>query len=64
MNYSQSDMEGYPASRFSLFEMETYRLMENQTLPGRVYQDIGWNFAHLLSRDKKTADSIRDVKCI
>lgn len=57
-NYSIYNLQGHPTKVREEFRNADRKLIDNQTLTGRIKQDIGWNFRNLFSRNKHRADSI------
>lgn len=43
-NYTIYNIDGYPTRAQEYFPKADFKLIHNQTLPGRIGQDIGWNF--------------------
>jgi hypothetical protein len=58
-NYSIYNIDGHPTKAKEYFVNADFKLINNQTLPGRIGQDIGWNFrkADIASGLKKEASS-------
>ena len=42
-NYTIYNIEGHPTKAQEYFVNADFKLIDNQTLPGRIGQDIGWN---------------------
>lgn len=51
------NIEKAPTKAVEYFKNADFKLINNQTLPGRIMQDIGWNFRNILSASKLAADS-------
>lgn len=63
-NFTTYDIDGYPTKAEKDFPDGEFQLVDNQTLPGRVKQDIGWNIHTLFSKNKKLADSLLEIKSL
>lgn len=57
-NFSIFNMKGHPSKGLKMFAEIPASLINYQTLAGRLYKDIGWNFTHIFSADKQKADSL------
>lgn len=57
-NYTIYNVDGYPTRAHEYFVDADARLIDNQTLSGRLKQDIGWNFVNIFSKNSK-ADDVR-----
>lgn len=49
-NYTIYNVDGYPTKAHEYFVNADARLISNQTLSGRMKQDIGWNFVNIFSK--------------
>lgn len=63
-NYSIYDIDDYPTKGLKDFPNGEFELVDNQTLPGRVKRDIGWNAHTLFSKNKKQADSLLEINSL
>jgi hypothetical protein len=61
-NYTIYNLEGHSTKAREEFVDADRKLIDNRTLPGRVNQDIGWNFKNLFSRNKKKEDSLSQAQ--
>ena len=43
-NYTIYDIDGHPTKAHKYFVGADFKLIDNQTLPGRIKQDVGWKF--------------------
>jgi len=57
-NYTIYNIDGHPTMAREYFVNADFKLIGNQTLSGRIAQDIGWNFRNIFSRNRKKADSL------
>ena len=44
-NYTIYDIDDYPTKAHEYFINADFKLIDNQTLPGRIRQDLGWKFS-------------------
>ncbi|MBL7698316.1 MAG: sulfatase-like hydrolase/transferase [Chitinophagaceae bacterium] len=63
-NYTIYNIKNHPTAAHEYFVNADFKLVDNQTLPGRIKQDIGWNFRNFFSRNRKAADSADLAKSI
>lgn len=63
-NYTIYDVDGHPTKAERDFPDGEFQLVDNQTLPGRVKRDIGWNIYTIFSKNKKQADSLLQVNAL
>lgn len=46
-NYTIYNIDGHPTKAHEFFVNADFKLIDNQTLAGRIRQDIGWNFMNV-----------------
>ena len=63
-NYTIFPMQDHPTQSFEMFAYVPEQLINFQTLEGRIRGDIGWNFSHLLQRNRHAADSIAGARVL
>ena len=56
-NFTIYNLDNYPSEGILSFQQAPRSLIDQQTLDGRIKNDIGWNFINLFKKDKKSADS-------
>lgn len=56
-NFAIYDIKDHPTRAREKFENSDYSLIHNQTFPGRVRQDIGWNFKNIFASNRLAADT-------
>jgi hypothetical protein len=57
-NFTLFDMKGVPAHPLIRFHSDPSLLVRAPTMYDRIKYDVGWNFSHLFSPNKKRLDSI------
>ena len=57
-NYTIYNIDENPTKAHEYFVNADFKLIGNQTLSGRIAQDISWNFRNIFSADRKKADSL------
>jgi hypothetical protein len=63
-NYTIYNVEDHPTKAHEYFVNADFKLIDNQTLPGRIKQDIGWNFRNIFSGNRRVADSLDHAESI
>lgn len=57
-NYTIYNLKGIATKANEDFRDADRKLIDNQTLPGRIKQDIGWNFKNIFKSERRRKDSI------
>ena len=63
-NYTIYNVKGHPTRAHEYFIDADFKLIDNQTLSGRIRQDIGWNFRNFFSGSRHAADSANHAQGI
>lgn len=58
-NYTIYNVDGHPTRAREYFIGADFKLIDNQTLSGRIRQDIGWNFRNVFTGNRGEADSVQ-----
>jgi hypothetical protein len=57
-NFTIYNLKNHPTRATEYFLKADAKLINSQTLEGRINQDIAWNFRNMFSADRRTADSL------
>lgn len=64
VNHTIYNVDDHPTEAREYFVNADFRLVDDQTLAGRIKRDLGWNIKNIFSANRKKADSLDKAKSL